>query len=85
MSSRNGHQAFDELVREGFMEVNELGWGRIVKRPRTQRELDWLVMLVKALGAWSAATRWRIEVNTGHGPEELWFRKKPNEPREETE
>jgi hypothetical protein len=71
-----GHQAFDELVREGFMEVNELGWGRIVKPPRTHRDLDFLVSRVKTLGSWSVSTSTRptIEMSTGGDPDSVLFR-----------
>ena len=75
---RTGHQAFDELVRHGFLVVNEVGWGQVVKAP-TKRDLDWFVKMVKVLGAYSVATSGKaatIEVSCGSRVDDLRFRKR---------
>ena len=73
-----GHDAFDELVRDGFMQVNEAGWACIVKAPKSTRELDRFVRLVKTLGSWSTNhdRRGLIEVTRTGDPDRLAFRKK---------
>ena len=67
----NGTQAFDALLNEGFLEVNQLGWARIIKLPKNTRELNLLVKNVKTLGAWSNT----IEISTGEDIDEILFRK----------
>jgi hypothetical protein len=67
----NGTQAFDTLHDEGFLEVNQLGWARIIKLPKNTRELNLLVKNVKTLGAWSNT----IEISTGEDIDEILFRK----------
>jgi len=67
----SGIQAFDTLLNEGFLEVNQLGWARIVKLPKNTRELNLLVKNVKILGAWGNT----IEISTGEDIDEILFRK----------
>ena len=67
----NGTQAFDTLLNEGFLEVNQLGWARIIKLPKNARELNFLVKNVKTLGAWNNT----IEISTGEDIDEILFRK----------
>lgn len=81
MRSLNGHQAFDELVDEGFMEVNEVGLGRIVKAPkltngpRGRRELNWFVRCVTAMSAWATSERHGVQRSCGCDGDDLRFRK----------
>jgi len=94
MSINTGPQAFDDLVNEKYMVVNEIGWGRIVRGPSIGREqtpkqqaaaLAWFVKRIKALGAYSVMIGGRapIEVNTGAFGDELVFRK--NIPEQDTD
>jgi len=73
----NGIESFDWLAENGYMEVNELGYGHISKPPK-KADLDLFVKAVRALGAYSVETansKATILVSCGCKTDDLRFKK----------
>jgi len=74
----NGTDAFDWLVENDYMQVNELGFGYISKPPK-KADLDLFVKAVRALGAYSVETanfKATILVSCGCKIDDLRFKKR---------
>jgi hypothetical protein len=72
-----GHEAFDWLVEQGYMRVNDLGFGEIVKPPK-RSDLDMFVKAVRVLGAYRVSIeigRSTIETTCGCRVNDLRFKK----------
>lgn len=72
-----GYEAFDWLVEQGYMRVNDLGFGEIVKPPE-RSDLDMFVQAVLALGTYSVdlpISRYTIEITRGCRVDDLRFKK----------
>lgn len=73
-----GKEAFDWLVENHYMEVNQVGIGWITKAPK-KGDLDMFVKCVVKLGAHSVTTAYSdgsIEVTCGCNADDLRFQKR---------
>jgi hypothetical protein len=72
----NVREAWDWLVEEGYMQVNQLGLGHICKVPR-KRDLATFVYCIEKLGAWSVGINNKpapVQVSCGCRIHELRFK-----------